>query len=168
MIDKYKIKPCIRVSETSAEAEVFDDPRTEILSIRSVSVTYQGQFIVSQIMDHAPWKIFHRCLQRYQGDRNVRTFTCSQQYRAMAIGTVQRRSFNLALRLSNSLLNSFINSRSSNAKNFLQLNTRMDLSREFHRSLVHDSNLQNKLRYNQRPRQQRVWRYPNRICENVG
>ena len=53
---------------------------------------YQGKFIFSQIMDYSLWKVFHRCVQRYQGDHNVRKFTCSQQYRAMAIAQLNRRS----------------------------------------------------------------------------
>ncbi|MYI89406.1 MAG: DUF4372 domain-containing protein [Gammaproteobacteria bacterium] len=53
---------------------------------------YQGQFAFSKNMDHSPWETFLRCVQRYQGDRNVRTFTCSQQYRAMAIAQLNRRS----------------------------------------------------------------------------
>ena len=53
---------------------------------------YQGQFVFSQIIDHSPWKTFHRCVKHYHGDRKVRSFTCSQQYRAMAIAQLNRRS----------------------------------------------------------------------------
>ena len=53
---------------------------------------YQGKFVFSQIMDHSPWKTFHRCVQRYHGDHRVRSFTCSQQYRAMAVAQLNRRS----------------------------------------------------------------------------
>lgn len=53
---------------------------------------YQGQFVFSQIMDHSPWKTFHRCVRRYHGNRRVRSFSCSKQYRAMAIAQLNRRS----------------------------------------------------------------------------
>ena len=53
---------------------------------------YQGHFVFSQIMAHLPWKTFHRCVSRYQGDHRVKTFTCAQQYRAMAVAQLNRRS----------------------------------------------------------------------------
>ena len=52
---------------------------------------YQGQFVFSQIMNHSPWKTFHRCVRRYHDDRRVRSFTCSQQYRAMVLAQLNRR-----------------------------------------------------------------------------
>ncbi len=53
---------------------------------------YDGKYVFSQIMAHQPWKAFHRCVSRYQGDHRVRAFGCSQQYRAMAIAQMNRRS----------------------------------------------------------------------------
>ena len=53
---------------------------------------YQGQFVFSQIMAHLPWKTFHRCVSRCRGDRRIRTFSCAQQYRAMAVAQLNRRS----------------------------------------------------------------------------
>ena len=53
---------------------------------------YEGQFVFSQIMAHLPWKTFHRCVLRYQGDRRVKAFMCTQQYRAMAVAQLNRRS----------------------------------------------------------------------------
>ena len=53
---------------------------------------YEGHFVFSQIMARQPWKTFHRCVHRYQGERHVHRFRCSQQYRAMAIAQLNRRS----------------------------------------------------------------------------
>ena len=43
-------------------------------------------------MDFSPWHTFDRCVSRYQGERRVRSFRCSQQYRAMSIAQLNRRS----------------------------------------------------------------------------
>ena len=46
---------------------------------------YEGQYVFTQIMSQLPWKTFHRCVNRYQGERKVKSFRCTHQYRAMAI-----------------------------------------------------------------------------------
>ena len=43
-----------------------------------------GSFVFAQIMDHFPWSIFQQCVTRYDGDKHVKAFTCSDQYRCMA------------------------------------------------------------------------------------
>ena len=53
---------------------------------------YQDQFVFSQIMTHLPWTTFDRCVQRYRGNRKVRSFRCSQQFRAMAIAQLTHRT----------------------------------------------------------------------------
>lgn len=53
---------------------------------------HSGKFVFSQVMDFAPWHTFDRCVRHYQGDRRVRSFRCSQHYRAMAIAQLTRRS----------------------------------------------------------------------------
>ena len=53
---------------------------------------YEGKFIFSQLMAHLLWKSIHRCVRRYQGDHKVQSFYCSQQYRAMALAQLNRRS----------------------------------------------------------------------------
>ena len=53
---------------------------------------YQDQFVFSQIMEHLPWTTFDRCVQRYQGNRKVRSFRCSQQFRSMAIAQLTQRT----------------------------------------------------------------------------
>ena len=46
---------------------------------------YEGQYVFSQIMAHLPWKTFHRCVASHRGDHKVKSFGCTQQWRAMAI-----------------------------------------------------------------------------------
>ena len=53
---------------------------------------YSGKYIFTQVMDFSPWHTFDRCVSRYQGERRVRSFRCSQQYRAMSIAQLNRRS----------------------------------------------------------------------------
>ena len=53
---------------------------------------HSGKYVFSQVMDFSPWHTFDRCVRRYQGDRRVCSFRCSQQYRAMSIGQLNRRS----------------------------------------------------------------------------
>ena len=43
-------------------------------------------------MTHLPWTTFDRCVQRYRGNRKVRSFRCSQQFRAMAIAQLTHRT----------------------------------------------------------------------------
>ena len=46
---------------------------------------YEGRYVFSQVMAHLPWKTFHRCVIRHRGDHKVKSFGCTQQWRAMAI-----------------------------------------------------------------------------------
>ena len=41
---------------------------------------YTGKLIFSQVMDFMPMHTFRRCVARYQGDRNTKSFTCLDQY----------------------------------------------------------------------------------------
>ena len=51
-----------------------------------------GSFDFAQIMDHLPWSIFQQCVTRYDGDKHVKAFTCSDQYRCMAFAQLTYRS----------------------------------------------------------------------------
>ena len=44
---------------------------------------FSGNFVFSQIMDHFPWPVFHQCVAHYSGDKYIKTFSCSEQYRCM-------------------------------------------------------------------------------------
>ena len=52
---------------------------------------YSGRLVFSQVMDHLPMKTFHRCVQRYQGNRHVQSFTCLDQFLCMAFAQLTFR-----------------------------------------------------------------------------
>ena len=52
---------------------------------------YRGQTLFAQLMNFLPWTTFARIVQRYDGDRRVRKFPCSQQFRALAFGQITGR-----------------------------------------------------------------------------
>ena len=52
---------------------------------------YAGKLVFSQLMDHLPIHAFRRCVQRYQGDRWVKSFSCLEQYRCMAFAQITYR-----------------------------------------------------------------------------
>ena len=52
---------------------------------------YSGRLVFSQVMDHLPMKAFNRCVQRYQGNRHVQSFTCLDQFLCMAFAQLTFR-----------------------------------------------------------------------------
>ena len=44
---------------------------------------YQGQTVFSQVMDFLPQKKFSQCVNRYNGNYRVRSFTCYNQLLCM-------------------------------------------------------------------------------------
>ena len=52
---------------------------------------YAGKTLFAQLMDFLPWSTFARLVERYRGDHRVRTFTCAEQYRAMAFAQLTYR-----------------------------------------------------------------------------
>ncbi len=52
---------------------------------------YTGQLVFSQVMEHLPLHIFHRCVARYAGDFKVKDFTCLDQYLCMAFAQLTYR-----------------------------------------------------------------------------
>jgi hypothetical protein len=52
---------------------------------------YAGTLLFTQVMDHAPWKTFHRIVHRYRGDYRVKRFTCTEQFRCMAFAQLTFR-----------------------------------------------------------------------------
>ena len=45
---------------------------------------YTGKTLFAQLMDFLPWTTFNRIVTRYNGDRRVRTLTCTEQFRILA------------------------------------------------------------------------------------
>ena len=52
---------------------------------------YTGRTIFSQLMDFLPRNDFHQCVQRYNGDHKIKTFSCFDQYLAMAFAQLTSR-----------------------------------------------------------------------------
>lgn len=50
-----------------------------------------GQTLFAQLMDFLPWTTFSRIVGRYGGDRYVKTFSCAEQFRAMAFAQLTYR-----------------------------------------------------------------------------
>ena len=52
---------------------------------------FEGKLVFSQLIDHLPMHTFRRSVARYDGDRAVKSFTCQDQYRAMAFAQLTYR-----------------------------------------------------------------------------
>ena len=52
---------------------------------------HTGRFIFSQIMDFFPKYEYDKCVQRYQGNHRVRSFSCYDQFLCMAFGQLTYR-----------------------------------------------------------------------------
>lgn len=50
-----------------------------------------GKTLFAQLMDFLPWTTFQRIVCRYDGNRGVSTFTCAEQFRAMAFAQLTYR-----------------------------------------------------------------------------
>ncbi len=52
---------------------------------------YAGRLIFSQVMDYLPMHIFRQCVNRYQGNRKIKNFTCLDQFLCMAFAQLTYR-----------------------------------------------------------------------------
>ncbi len=52
---------------------------------------YTGKLVFSQAMDHLPLHTFRRCVQRYDGNRYIKHFTCQDQFCCMAFAQLTYR-----------------------------------------------------------------------------
>jgi hypothetical protein len=50
-----------------------------------------GKTLFAQVMEFLPWSTFRRIVARYRGDRNIRTLSCSEQFRCMAFAQLTYR-----------------------------------------------------------------------------
>jgi hypothetical protein len=51
----------------------------------------EGKFVFAQLMQHLPLSTFRRCVQLYQGEHKVRSFSCLDQYLCMAFAQLTYR-----------------------------------------------------------------------------
>jgi hypothetical protein len=54
-------------------------------------IVNQGQTIFSQVIDFLPWKKFRQCVNRYNGNHRIRSFTCYSQLLCMAFAQLTYR-----------------------------------------------------------------------------
>ena len=52
---------------------------------------YSGKTVFTQIMDFLPMYEFHKCVNRYQGNQRMRTFSCTDQFLCMAFAQLTFR-----------------------------------------------------------------------------
>jgi hypothetical protein len=52
---------------------------------------HSGNLVFAQLMEFAPWHTFRRLVTKYRGDFNVRTFSCLDQFLAMAFAQLTYR-----------------------------------------------------------------------------
>lgn len=52
---------------------------------------FTGEYIFSQVMDHLPQHTFRKCVERYRGNRYVKSFNCFDQFLCMAFGQLTHR-----------------------------------------------------------------------------
>jgi hypothetical protein len=51
----------------------------------------EGKFVFAQLMQHLPLSTFRRCVQLYDGEHKVKTFSCLDQYLCMAFAQLTYR-----------------------------------------------------------------------------
>jgi len=52
---------------------------------------FTGKLVFTQAMDHLPMHTFRRCVQRYDGNQQIKRFACQDQYRCMAFAQLTYR-----------------------------------------------------------------------------
>ena len=70
---------------------VYQSTRTVQSTAERIQNYVQRPIRFSQAMDHLPWPTFNRCVQHYNGNRWVKSFRCSDQYRCMAFAQLDYR-----------------------------------------------------------------------------
>ena len=51
----------------------------------------QGKYIFAQLTDFLPRRVFDRLLEKYSGNKKIRTFTCWNQIQCMIFGQLTAR-----------------------------------------------------------------------------
>ena len=52
---------------------------------------HAGRLVFSQLMEFLPWRRFDTCVERYRGDRKIKSFPCSEHLRVMAFAQLTYR-----------------------------------------------------------------------------
>jgi hypothetical protein len=56
-----------------------------------VDAMYTGKTLFAQLMDFLPWTTFARIVERYGGDRYVKSLRCAEHFRVMAFAQLTYR-----------------------------------------------------------------------------
>src|ERR1700752_543173 len=51
----------------------------------------EGHYVFAQVMQHLPLTTLRRCIERYDGERKVKRFSCLDQYLSMAFAQLTYR-----------------------------------------------------------------------------
>jgi hypothetical protein len=52
---------------------------------------HEGKLVFAQLIDHLPMHTFRRLVMRFDGDHSVKSFSCQDQFRAMAFAQLTWR-----------------------------------------------------------------------------
>ncbi len=52
---------------------------------------FTGKLVFVQTIDHLPLHTLRRCIQRYEGNYHIKSFSCQDQYRCMAFAQLTYR-----------------------------------------------------------------------------
>ena len=52
---------------------------------------YTGRLVFSQLFDFLPMHRFRQCVERYDGNRHIKSFTCLDQFLCMAFAQLSHR-----------------------------------------------------------------------------
>jgi len=55
-------------------------------------VIYEGKMVFSQFLELVPWRRFQACVDRYQGDKKIKSFYCHEFFRVMVFAQITGRA----------------------------------------------------------------------------
>ena len=67
---------------------------------------YEGKMVFSQVMAMLPWRRFQTCVQRYRGDKKIKTLSCREFFLVMAFAQITGRDSLSSIVLCTKLLSS--------------------------------------------------------------
>ena len=50
---------------------------------------HEGKMVFSQVMAMLPWRRFQTCIDRYQGDKKIKSFHCHEFFRVMMFAPIR-------------------------------------------------------------------------------
>ena len=53
---------------------------------------YEGKMVFAQLMELVPWRRFQTCVDRYRGDRKIKSFYCHEFFRVMVFAQITGRN----------------------------------------------------------------------------